>query len=68
MKPVYTALIVCLCILNLTRADTFAGSAEAAAQKAAQQWLRLVDHGKYDQSWETAAALFKNVITKAQWH
>jgi len=68
MKPVYTALIVCLCILSLTRADTYAGSAEAAAQKAAQQWLSLVDRGKYDQSWETTAALFKNAITKAQWH
>ncbi|MEI7909292.1 MAG: DUF4019 domain-containing protein [Verrucomicrobiota bacterium] len=40
---------------------------EIAAQKAAEQWLALVDAGKYGESWETAAAFFKGAVTKDQW-
>lgn len=30
-------------------------------------WLKLVDEGKYSQSWERASAYFKGAITKARW-
>ncbi len=42
-------------------------SEEAAAVKAADAWLLLVDAGKYPQSWKDAAPLFKNAVTKEQW-
>jgi len=38
-----------------------------AAVKAAESWLALVDGGKYDASWDRAAALFKAALTKEQW-
>ena len=41
-------------------------SEEAAAAKA-EAWLALVDHGKYGESWDEAAALFKGAVPKARW-
>jgi hypothetical protein len=41
--------------------------AEDAAQAAAASWLKLVDDGKYDASWDKAAALFKGAVTRDQW-
>lgn len=40
---------------------------EAAAQKAAEKWLTLIDAGEYGQSWDEAAAAFKAAVTKEQW-
>lgn len=50
-----------------------AGSAWAAdkpedlAQAAAESWLKLVDEGKAEASWERAARLFQGAVTKEQW-
>lgn len=41
--------------------------AEKEAVKAAKEWLSLVDEGKYSQSWNEAAQLFKNAVTKEKW-
>ena len=40
---------------------------EDAAQPAAESWLKLVDEGKHDESWDKAAKLFKGAVTKEQW-
>lgn len=34
---------------------------------AAQLWLGLVDAGKYDRSWEEAAARFKSLVEQEDW-
>ena len=55
-------------IFALTSSLIFAGSKpEEDAQKAAEQWLSLVDAGNYAGSWKTAAALFKTAVTEEQW-
>jgi len=41
--------------------------AEAAAVEAARAWLTLVDGGQYEESWESAAELFKGAVQKEQW-
>ena len=40
---------------------------EQLAQKSAEAWLILVDSGKYAQSWDDAAQVFKSAVTKDQW-
>jgi len=40
---------------------------EDAAQTAAESWLKLVDDGKDDASWDQAAKLFKGAVTKDLW-
>jgi len=45
-----------------------AGAAvEAAAVSAAEAWLALLDAGKYEESWDAAAPLFKINVAKDQW-
>ena len=40
---------------------------EKAAVTAAEKWLVAVDAGKSAESWQEAAAAFKNAVTKEQW-
>jgi len=40
---------------------------EQLAQHSAESWLALVDSGKYADSWQEAASLFKAHVTKDQW-
>jgi Ethanolamine utilization protein EutJ (predicted chaperonin) len=39
----------------------------AAAQQAATSWLALTDSGSYSQSWDQAAQVFKDAVTKEEW-
>jgi hypothetical protein len=41
--------------------------AEKKAAEASDAWLALVDSGQYAKSWEAAAALFKNALSKEEW-
>jgi len=40
---------------------------EKAAVVAAEEWLTMVDHGKYVESWKEAAQYFKNAVKQQQW-
>jgi opacity protein-like surface antigen len=54
--------------LALAAAATVADdAAEAAAEKSAQAWLAEVDGGNYGASWDHAAELFRNAVTKEVW-
>lgn len=46
------------------RADQEQGQQAAAA---AETWLELVDEGKYEESWDQAAELFKRSVPKKEW-
>lgn len=46
----------------------FAGDAKTVvARRSAESWLALVDAGHYGQSWDQAASLFKQRVSKQQW-
>jgi hypothetical protein len=51
----------------LAQAPDSAGPAISAAEVAAQAWLRLVDARHYDESWDSAAAVFRSAVTKPAW-
>jgi hypothetical protein len=53
--------------LLATLAVAQAADPDQPAIDAANAWLALVDAGKYGDSWTSAAALFKNAVTKEQW-
>ena len=38
------------------------------AEQSALSWLRVVDTGKYEQSWDEASSFFKSAVTKAAWN
>ena len=56
-------------VLIFSAVPAFAGSAdkEKSAVVAAEQWLKGVDAGRYAESWNEAAELFKNAIKQEQW-
>jgi hypothetical protein len=42
-------------------------NAEEMAVKASSQWLALVDGGKYAESWDESAHVFRGAVTKEKW-
>jgi len=42
-------------------------AAEAKAMSAAEQWLSLVDEGKYAESWDAAAPYFRAAVGRDRW-
>ncbi len=48
-------------------AFAFAQTPEQLAQRSAESWLALVDSGKYADSWQESASLFKAHVNKDQW-
>ena len=66
-KVFFTLSCVILILLNWLPA--FANeAAEKRALEASDMWLKLSDSGRYSESWETAAELFRNAISKEQWN
>ena len=44
-----------------------AAKPEDEAQKTAEQWLALIDAGKFAESWKTAAEFFQAAVPQEQW-
>ncbi len=61
LAAVLAALLVAVSAPT-ARADD---ASEAAAVAAAEEWLALIDRGRFDESWEQAAAYLKNAVSKA---
>jgi hypothetical protein len=40
---------------------------DPAAIQAAQEWLKLVDAGKFGESWDQAAEYFKGTVKRERW-
>lgn len=64
-------IIVCLFVLGLSLCPTLSLAQglekERAAIAATEQWLSLVDSGRYGQSWKQAARYFRAGVSKANW-
>ncbi|HYK41769.1 MAG TPA: DUF4019 domain-containing protein [Thermoanaerobaculia bacterium] len=44
-----------------------AADAVTKGQVVVESWLTLTDAGKYGESWDAAAALFRSAVTRAAW-
>jgi hypothetical protein len=64
-KILYLSLGVMIFFSVSAFADT--SEKEQAAVISAQQWLGLIDAEKYPESWNEAADLFRNSISREQW-
>jgi hypothetical protein len=58
------AVAFLLCVASARASDD---AATTEAQAASREWLAFVDAGNYAKSWDAAAALFKNKVTKSDW-
>ena len=50
-----------------TAADPALAEAISRAKASAKAWLLVTDSGKYAESWEQAATLFRKAVPKAEW-
>ena len=67
MRKLYTPVLIFLIIICLACMNSIAGDDEKDALQAAEEWLMLIDASDFGASWDNAAAMFKNAITKEQW-
>jgi hypothetical protein len=70
MRHAVSRLALCgallLCLYAVIPGQAY-GQDTAEAQKVANQWLALVDSGKYGESWDQAAQSFKAAVSRAEW-
>ena len=64
--PSVLALAVWVALLTLNN-QVLAANDTSQAETAADQWLALIDSGKYGESWDQAATLFKAALPREQW-
>ena len=64
-------VIVCFVAIGLIVGSTTVMAAKSDREKAAivsaEKWLRIVDKGKYSESWEESSEYFKQAVTQDQW-
>jgi hypothetical protein len=57
-------VVAMFCLAPRVPADE---SSVKGAQAAAEAWLAIVDSGRYSESWDEAAAFFKQSVTRLHW-
>jgi hypothetical protein len=64
-------VIVCFVAIGLILGSTTVMAARSDREKAAiasaEKWLKIVDKGKYGESWEESSEYFKQAVTQDQW-
>jgi hypothetical protein len=58
---------ICAVVAILAGSPHAVNTQNDAAQAAAESWLKIVDAGNYESSWDEAANGFKAAVTKEQW-
>lgn len=67
MSPKIACVVVIVMMLSVAAAVAGNSAKETSAVFSAEQWLGMIDEGKYAQSWKEAAELFRNAVTQDQW-
>jgi Protein of unknown function (DUF4019) len=68
MRAGVPIIVLSLVVGLMCHSSLMAGPAEErAGLDSAGAWLTLVDAGQYDKSWDQAASLFKESLSKDQW-
>jgi len=62
-----TSAVILTLLLGICALAQSPQKPEQLAQQSSDAWLALVDSGKYADSWQEAAQLFKSAMTKEQW-
>ncbi|MBM9614824.1 DUF4019 domain-containing protein [Desulfobulbus rhabdoformis] len=67
MKTLYAVALVSLFICSPLLSPVSATTAQNDTDRAAADWLKLIDIGNYDASWQAASSLFQNAVSQADW-
>jgi hypothetical protein len=61
------AVMAAVLAVGLAAGPVDLGEAKKAGAAAAEQWVALVDAGKYDEAWNAAGPTFKSGVTSEDW-
>jgi hypothetical protein len=67
IKKFFALILSGLFLSTLACATVQNPKAEADAVESAKAWLTLIDEGKYADSWNNSAEIFKSAVKKEQW-
>lgn len=67
MKTVMRCVTILSLVLAFVPVAACSGETEDHAVIVAEGWLELVDQGKYEESWEEAATVFRSAVTVEEW-
>jgi hypothetical protein len=67
LSAVFAGLMVSAGSAARAQSPDSTSMAITAAQLAAVTWLSLVDQGRYGESWDSAATVFRQSVTKPSW-
>ena len=68
MVRTIASLVAVALALSVITAIAQDSDKEKTAVLAAEKWLRMVDEGKYSESWQEAAEYLRNAINQEQWN
>jgi hypothetical protein len=68
MVRTIASLVAVALALSVITAIAQDSDKEQTAVLAAEKWLRMVDEGKYSESWQEAAEYLRNAINQEQWN
>ena len=68
MMRTIACLVAVALALSVITAIAQDSDKEKTAVSAAEKWLRMVDEGKYSDSWQEAAEYLRNAINQEQWN
>ena len=67
MSVIFACVLLTACTQKGKQDTPKHASGEQAAVQSAETWLTLVDEGKYGESWDESASIFKNALPKDKW-
>jgi hypothetical protein len=67
MRKLPCALLILVAAAGLASRLASEEAPEKAGEAVAHRWLALVDAGHYGESWDAAAAMFKQALTREKW-
>lgn len=67
LKKIFAMGLLCFFFLLLSGGVFAAEDPNAASAEIAKDWLKLVDDGKYAESWNSASLRTKMTIQKGEW-
>jgi uncharacterized protein DUF4019 len=66
-RPPMRIAVLSLCLISSVAMAQAKEQAEKAAEESAGAWLKLIDAGKYGESWTEAASFFKGAVPQDAW-
>jgi hypothetical protein len=64
VKTIFVVILSMVALVDLLGADP---PSQDQAKKSAEQWLNLIDHGKFEESWKAAADYMQHAQSAEVW-